>query len=79
MRHVTITFTRPVAPAPFSAIDGVRVQDARGPVLRLSATQSAMDAVVKVAAHHELVDLVSAPADLEEIFLDLYRDGGDGR
>ena len=29
-----------------------------------------MDAVVKAAAGFEIVDLVSAPADLEEIFLD---------
>ena len=33
-----------------------------------------MDAVVKTAARFPLVDLVSEPADLEEIFLELYRE-----
>ena len=48
-----------------------------GSVLRLSAPVAAMDAVVKEAARHRLVDLVSAPADLEEIFLELYREDSD--
>jgi hypothetical protein len=38
-----------------------------------------MDAVVKSAARHRVVDLVSAPADLEEIFLELYREADDAR
>jgi len=33
-----------------------------------------MDAVVKAAARVEIADLVSAPADLEEIFLEAYRE-----
>ena len=37
-----------------------------------------MDTLVKNAALHRLVDLVSQPADLEEIFLGLYREP-DGR
>jgi len=32
---------------------------------------------VKAAARHEVVDLVSQPADLEEIFLELYREDDD--
>jgi hypothetical protein len=38
-----------------------------------------MDAVVKRAASHPLLDFVSQPADLEEIFLELYRENEDGR
>ena len=37
-----------------------------------------MDALVKAAARHRVVDLVSQPADLEEIFLELYREADDG-
>ena len=37
-----------------------------------------MDALVKAAARHRIVDLVSQPADLEEIFLELYRETDDG-
>ena len=37
-----------------------------------------MDALIKAAAGHRLVDLVSQPADLEEMFLELYRETDDG-
>ena len=37
-----------------------------------------MDALVKRVAEHSIVDLVSQPADLEEIFLAMYRDDDDG-
>ena len=37
-----------------------------------------MDALVKAAARHRIVDLVSQPADLEEIFLELYQQDDDG-
>jgi ABC-2 type transport system ATP-binding protein len=79
LRHVTIHFAEPVDSAPFASIDGVRVEGSDGPIVRLQAPEPAMDAVVKVAARHPIVDLVSQPADLEEIFLELYRetDGGD--
>jgi hypothetical protein len=38
-----------------------------------------MDAVVKAIARHRVIDLVAQPADLEEIFLELYRENDDGR
>ena len=38
-----------------------------------------MDALVKALARHPIVDLVSQPADLEEIFLELYREADDSR
>jgi beta-exotoxin I transport system ATP-binding protein len=75
LRHVTIRFVEHVDPASFAALDGVRVDHAEPEVVRLNAPESAMDAIVKVAARHRIVDLVSQPADLEEIFLELYREG----
>jgi ABC-2 type transport system ATP-binding protein len=79
LRHVTIVFAEPVDASRFAALDGVRVENADGRVLRLSAPEPAMDAVVKEAAVHPVVDLVSQPADLEEIFLDLYEESPAGR
>jgi ABC-2 type transport system ATP-binding protein len=74
-RHVTIVFAdAPPDPARFAGLDGVRVQSLDGNVLRLTAPEPAMDALVKEAAAHPILDLVSEPADLEEIFLDLYRE-----
>ena len=74
LRHVTIVFAEPVEPERFVRLDGVRLDHADGSVLRLSAPEPAMDAVVKEAAAHRVVDLVSQPADLEEIFLELYEE-----
>jgi ABC-2 type transport system ATP-binding protein len=51
---------------------------ADGKVVRLSAPEAAMDGVVKEAAAHRVVDLVSQPADLEEIFLELYEEPESG-
>jgi ABC-2 type transport system ATP-binding protein len=79
VRHVTIVFADG-APDPkrFAGLDGVRVQGADGQTLRLTAPEPAMDAVVKEAAAHRIVDLVSRPADLEEIFLELYEEPDAG-
>jgi ABC-2 type transport system ATP-binding protein len=77
LRHVRITFHGPADPSAF-ALEGVRVKQVDGSMLRLAASAAAMDGIVKAAARHELVDFVSAPAELEEIFLERYRENGDG-
>jgi beta-exotoxin I transport system ATP-binding protein len=79
LRHVTATFVVPPDGDSFTGIDGVRVVHTDGTTVRLSCPESAMDALVKRIAAHEIVDLVSQPADLEEIFLELYRQDDDGR
>jgi hypothetical protein len=65
-------------PASLAAIGGVQIVGTEGTTVRLSCPEHAMDALVKRAAEHSIVDLVSQPADLEEIFLAMYRDGDDG-
>jgi len=74
LRHVTIVFAEPVDGKRFEGLDGVRVDAIEDSVVRLSAPEPAMDAIVKEAAAHRIVDLVSQPADLEEIFLELYEE-----
>jgi ABC-2 type transport system ATP-binding protein len=74
LRHVVVRFAEPVAEIELSGLDGVRVAGIDGNVVRLSAPETAMDALVKAVARHRIVDLVSEPADLEEIFLELYRE-----
>ncbi len=78
LRHVTLTFDAAVDVSELAGLDGVRVAAVDGPHVRLSAPETAMDALVKAAARHRVVDLVSQPADLEEIFLELYREPDDG-
>jgi ABC-2 type transport system ATP-binding protein len=77
LRHVILTFAEPVDSASFAGIAGVRVTRVESASIRLSAPETAMDALVKTAALYPIVDLVSQPADLEEIFLDLYREADD--
>jgi ABC-2 type transport system ATP-binding protein len=79
LRHVTITFAEPVDVSELSSLRGVRVIEVEGAIIRLSAPETAMDALVKLVARRPIVDLVSQPADLEEIFLELYREGNDGQ
>jgi ABC-2 type transport system ATP-binding protein len=77
IRHVEITFAAPVDPARFAGLDGVVEAVGDGPVVKLSVS-GGLDAIVKEAARHEVVDLLSEPADLEEIFLSYYRDELEG-
>jgi ABC-2 type transport system ATP-binding protein len=77
LRHVTIVFADGGDADAFVGIDGVRIHERTPVLVRLSAPESAMDAVVKAAACSHVADLVSAPADLEEIFLELYREPVD--
>ena len=79
LRHVTIVFAAEADTAPFAAIEGVRIREATPARVRLTAPEAAMDGVVKAAAAFDVVDLVSSPADLEEIFLEQYEEAGDGR
>jgi ABC-2 type transport system ATP-binding protein len=76
LRHVTVLLsgTQP----DFASIPGVRVQEQTDGRVVLTAPESSMDAVVKAAAAAEITDFVSAPADLEEIFLDAYREQNGG-
>lgn len=79
LRRVSITFAEDaVAVADgLGRIEGVRVAAREGPTLRLTAPETAMDLLVKELARHTILDLVSEPADLEEIFLELYEEAGD--
>ncbi|MFA9565289.1 MAG: ABC transporter ATP-binding protein [Acidimicrobiales bacterium] len=73
LRRIVIRFADPPDPAPYRSLEdvhGVSVADDR---LHLQASGS-LDAIVKLAARGEVIDLISEPADLEEVFLHFYRD-----
>ncbi|MEL7207828.1 MAG: hypothetical protein AAGK32_06280 [Actinomycetota bacterium] len=71
LREVRIRFGRPIDPAPFAALDGATDVVADGEVVTLRFG-GPPDALVKLAAEYEVVDLISAPADLDDIFLAFY-------
>ncbi|HEY5156022.1 MAG TPA: ABC transporter ATP-binding protein [Acidimicrobiales bacterium] len=74
LRQLAIRFAEPVAPAVFAGLAGVGevTVDDEGTRLRFSVT-GPLDPIVKAAAAHQVVDLLSEPADLDEIFLAFYR------
>jgi ABC-2 type transport system ATP-binding protein len=71
-RHVTVRFDGPVDASEFAVLPGVENVSADEGQLHMTVSGS-LDAVVKAAARHRVVDFVSQPADLEEIFFDVYR------
>jgi ABC-2 type transport system ATP-binding protein len=68
---VEIHFGEPVDAAEFTGLPGVSGVTVTGPVLRCTVDGS-LDPLVKAAAGHEVVDLLSAEPDLEETFLSFY-------
>ena len=74
LRTLEIHFARPVAPAAFAALPGVREVESRGDALRLTVA-GPLDAVVKEAARFEVIDLESHEPSLEDIFIAFYEGG----
>jgi len=77
MRSVQITFDSAVDSSEFEALDGVRSAESHGDVMTIHMTGD-IDSVVKHAARHHVVELISERADLEEIFLAFYSGDATG-
>jgi ABC-2 type transport system ATP-binding protein len=71
VREIQIHFAGPAPLDAFSSLPGVQHATALGDVLRLTVHGS-VDAVVKAAARHEVVDVVSHEPSLEDVFLAYY-------
>lgn len=71
MREVRISFDEDVDPDRFLRLDRVH-EVTGGPRSIELRTTGDIDAIVKLAAQHHVVDLVSEPADLETVFLEYY-------
>jgi ABC-2 type transport system ATP-binding protein len=70
---VEVRFPHAVGRDVFAGLEGVAVASADGARVTLLVT-GAIGPVLAVIADHDPVDLVARHADLEELFLDLYRD-----
>ena len=75
LHHVSARFAEDVSPAEFSGIPDVRDVVVDGRSLTCSAPQSALDALLKRVARHQVVDLGCVEAELEETFLTYYGEG----
>jgi ABC-2 type transport system ATP-binding protein len=71
-KKMAVRFRRPVDTADLKALAGVTVTSSDGPHLKLDVTGD-IGQVLKVIASHDPVDLTSRPADLDELFMDFYR------
>ena len=70
---VQARFRQPVASSLFAGIDGVSVTSCDGGTVQLEVT-GAIGPVLRVIADHDPVDLTSARASLDELFLSYYRE-----
>ena len=76
LTHVEVTFASEPPEGAFDAVPGVHELERRGSVVRLTLGGSA-DRFVKVLAQYEVTALDSHEADLEDVFLELYRRPAD--
>ena len=74
VRTVEIHLAGPADAAAFRDLPGVRSAQARGDVVVLSV-EGSIDPVVKAAARHEVIDLVTHEPSLEDVFLAFYGGG----
>jgi ABC-2 type transport system ATP-binding protein len=75
-RRVEVELAVPADPDVFRRLPNVREAQADGTRLRV-VVEGSMDALVKALAAHDVRTLTSDEPDLEEVFLDLYRETPD--
>ncbi|WP_062299982.1 ABC transporter ATP-binding protein [Demequina maris] len=73
LRRVTLEFDRPVPASAFEGVEGVHTVSAEGDTVT-AQYEGSMAPLLKVATAHEVISLSSASVDLDEIFLEFYRD-----
>lgn len=76
LRRIELYFDRPVEPEMFRNLPGVVEVRASGAVLHV-ALQGSVDPLLKAAAQHTVLNIVTYEPNLEEMFLALYREGGN--
>jgi ABC-2 type transport system ATP-binding protein len=78
LRRIDLHFDRPVAADAFVSIASVVSAEASGDEVRLTV-RGPLDAVIKEAARHTVVTVETHEPSLEDVFLDVYRNGGEER
>ncbi len=71
IRRIDLEFDAPVHTADFEAVDGVRSAEARGNSIVVSF-EGSVNGLLRAALDHNVVNLNSHEADLEQIFLAYY-------
>jgi ABC-2 type transport system ATP-binding protein len=76
IRRIDLEFDQPVEAAVFEHANGVRSTEARGNTVVVSF-EGSVNELLRVAIEHDVVNVNSREADLEQIFLDYYHGNGD--
>jgi ABC-2 type transport system ATP-binding protein len=76
IRRIDLEFEQPVEAAHFQAIAGVRSAETRGNSVVVSFDGS-VNALLRAALDHDVVNVNSREADLEEVFLAYYHGNAD--
>ncbi len=76
IRRIDLEFDEPVEAAVFEGTDGVRSIEARGNTVVVSF-EGSVTALLRTALDHNVVNVNSREADLEQIFLDYYHGNGN--
>lgn len=77
LHHISARFGAAVPAEDFARLPDVRDMQISGQVLNCTAPQTALDALLKEVARHEVTDFECAEAELEETFLTYYGSGAD--
>jgi len=73
LRRITLEFPEPVAAEAFSGVEGVREARVEGASVT-AQYEGSMAPLLKVATAHGVTSVSSATVDLDEMFLEFYRD-----
>jgi len=72
LRRLEIVFARPVDAAMFTSLPGVREAVGAGHSLGLTV-EGSLEAVMREAARHGVINVTTHEADLEEVFMGYYK------
>lgn len=75
-RELEVHFAKPVPKEAFSELPGIKDLKVEDSIIRFKVVGS-LDAVIKTAAHYEIVNIISHEPSLEEIFMSFY--SGEGK
>ena len=76
IRRIDLEFDEPVEAAMFEKANGVRSAEARGNSVVVSF-EGSVNELLRIAIEHDVVNVNSREADLEQIFLEYYHGNGD--
>ena len=76
IRRIDLEFDQPVEATVFERANGVRSAESRGNSVVVSF-EGSVNALLRIAIDHDVVNVNSREADLEQIFLEYYHGNGD--